>query len=381
MNDHPIRLAMVGGGKGAFIGPVHRMAAELDRSIELVAGCFSRDPETSLATAQSWGINTDRIYADYSTLITKEAARPDGAQLIAIVTPNATHFDISKKALEAGLSVICDKPATATLNEALALEGIVAKTKGLYALTFTYTGYPLVREARQLVASGTIGKIRKVTVDYTQGWLWRAVEKGDSKQADWRTDPAQAGQGGCIGDIGVHAFNLAEYVSGDAVHAVCADLSSMIDGRILDDDCNMLLRFKGGAPGVFQASQVAPGARNDLSLKVWGDKGGIFWCHEQQETLTIVRPDQPVQTYHAGESYLQTAPHAGTNRLPTGHPQGFIEAFANIYSDMAGAVKTGTLPKHVPGIRDGVRSMKFIDAALTSSKAKAWVKIEEKDRT
>lgn len=370
----PVRLAMVGGGPGSFIGPVHRMAAELDRQITLVAGAFSRDAGKSRAAGAAWGIGPDRCHADYRAMIADEAARPDGARLIAIVTPNASHFPIARAALEAGLHVLSDKPATATLAEARALRAVVEQAGGLYGLTFTYTGYPLVRAARDLVARGDIGAVRKIVVEYSQGWLWRAIEhEQGQQQAEWRTDPAQSGQGGCIGDIGVHAFNIAEFVSGEEVTSLCADLSRIVPGRMLDDDCNVLIRTASGAPGVLHASQVATGDRNGLSLRIWGETGGIAWRHDASEQLTLDRPGVPTQVWHAGESYTG----GGALRLPAGHPQGFIEAFANIYRDMADAIRSGQSAPLVPGIAQGVRSMAFVAAAIASSDRKSWVDLRE----
>lgn len=370
----PVRLAMVGGGPGAFIGPVHRMAAELDRKVELVAGAFSRDSGRSRAAGAAWGLDPARCHSDYRALFAAEATRPDGAELVAIVTPNATHFAIASAALEAGFHVLSDKPATATLDEAIALRTLAARAHAHYGLTFTYTGYPLVRRMRELVAQGAIGGVRKVVVDYTQGWLWRPLEaEQDQKQAGWRTDPGQAGLGGCVADIGVHAFNLAEYVAGLSVTDLCADLSSIVPGRTLDDDCNVLLRFANGAPGVLHASQVATGARNGLTLKVWGETGGLIWRHEASEELVLERPGEPTATYHAGEASAGLA----RPRLPAGHPQGFIEAFANIYGDFAAGIRAGVPSPDVPGIAEGVRSMAFIAKALESARAREWRTLTE----
>lgn len=365
----PVRFAMVGGGPGAFIGPVHRMAAELDRRCVMVAGAFSRDADKSLQAGKAWGISPDRVHADWSRLITEEARRPDGAELIVIVTPNATHLPIARDALQAGLHVLSDKPATATLGEALELERLVANARGQYGLTFTYTGYPLVRAARRIVAEGQLGAVRKLVVEYSQGWLAEPIEHDGSTQAEWRADPQQAGQGGCIGDIGVHAFNIAEFISGGEVVELCADLNSIIAGRVLDDDCNMLLRFANGAVGVLHASQVASGDRNGLRIRLWGERGGLDWSHESSEQLIVNRPGRPSETWHAGESYTgATAP-----RLPAGHPQGFIEAFANIYRDFADAIRAGSPSELVPGIREGVRSMIFVDRAIESSSGRRWI--------
>ncbi|RAK50753.1 Gfo/Idh/MocA family protein [Phenylobacterium deserti] len=374
----PVRMAMVGGGPGAFIGPVHRMAAELDARIQLVAGAFSRDTEKCRAAAALWDVAPDRAYADYRDMMRAEAARPDGAQLVAIVTPNHLHLPVAQAALEAGLHVISDKPATATLDEALELRRVVEGSGRLFGLTYTYTGYPMVREAREIVRRGDLGRIRKVVVEYSQGWLSEPIEQaGDNKQAGWRTDPTESGAGGCSGDIGVHAFNIAEFVSGLQVERVCADLSTVVPGRALDDDCNVLLRFQGDVPGVLVASQIAAGDRNGLRLRVYGEKGGLDWSHESPNTLTLNWLSAPTQTLHAGSGYLSDAAVAAT-RLPTGHPEGFIEAFGNIYRDFAEAIATGTRPDTVPGILAGVRGMAFIDRAILSSReGSTWVSLQE----
>ncbi|MDG3444240.1 Gfo/Idh/MocA family protein [Nitrospirillum amazonense] len=373
MSDGVIRMAMVGGGPGSFIGPVHRMAAELDGRIRLVAGAFSRDEGKSKAAARGYGIDPARAYGDYRQMLAAEAARPDGAQFVAIVTPNHVHFPVAKAALEAGFSVLSDKPATATLDEAEDLARVVADTRRLYGLTYTYTGYPLVREARAIVQRGDLGAIRKVVVEYSQGWLAEAVEKTDNAQAAWRADPARSGLGGCIGDIGVHAFNLAEFVSGLAVTRLNADLNSVVPGRRLDDDCNILLRFGEDVPGVLVASQVAAGDRNSLRLRVYGAQGGLDWCHERPDVLTINWLDRPTQTLHAAAPYLGPAGR-GPARLPTGHPEGFIEAFANIYRDFATAIASGggLGGTPVPTIQDGLRGMAFVARAVAANGA-GWV--------
>ncbi|WP_044564472.1 Gfo/Idh/MocA family protein [Azospirillum sp. B4] len=373
MSDNVIRMAMVGGGPGSFIGPVHRMAAELDGRIRLVAGAFSRDEGRSKAAARGYGIDPGRAYGDYRQMMAAEAVRPDGAQFVAIVTPNHLHFPVAKAALESGLHVLSDKPATATLEEAESLARVVADTGRLYGLTYTYTGYPLVREARALVRRGDLGDVRKVVVEYSQGWLSDAVEKTDNAQAAWRADPAQSGLGGCIGDIGVHAFNVAEFVSGLGVTRLNADLNSVVPGRRLDDDCNILLRLGQGVPGVLVASQVAAGDRNGLRLRVYGEKGGLDWCHEQPDVLTLNWLDRPTQVLHAASPYLSPAGR-GPARLPTGHPEGFIEAFANIYRDFAQAIGLGQglSGTAVPTIHDGLRGMAFVARAVAANGA-GWV--------
>lgn len=372
----PLRMAMVGGGPGSFIGPVHRMAAELDGRIRLVAGVFSRDPAKSAQAAAVWGVAPDRVYPDHHAMIAAETAREDGVDLVSVVTPNHLHFDVSAAALKGGLHVISDKPATLNLAEAQDLAGIVAASGKLYGLTYTYTGYPMVREAREIVARGDLGAVRKVVVEYSQGWLSRPLERdGDNKQASWRADPKQSGVGGCIGDIGVHAFNIAEFVTGHRVERLCADVSTVVPGRGLDDDCNVLLRFEGGARGVLIASQISAGARNGLRLSVYGEKGGLTWSHEDPNVLTIDWLDGPSQVLHAGSGYLGPAARAVT-RLPTGHPEGFIEAFANIYRDFADAIE-GRGGGFVPDIQAGVRGMAFVERAVAASRDDAgWVALE-----
>lgn len=367
----PIPLAMVGGGPGAFIGPVHRMAAELDGRLKLVAGAFSSDPAKSAAAGAAWGA---RSYPDWREMIAAEAGRPDGARAVAVVTPNHLHFAVSAAALEAGLHVMSDKPATLNLAEAQALAGTVASSGKVYALTYVYTGYPMVREAREIVRRGDLGRVRKVVAEYPQGWLSRPLEREGSKQAAWRVDPALAGAG-CIGDIGVHAFNLAEFVSGERVARLCADVSTVVEGRALDDDCNVLLRFANGARGVLIASQISAGARNGLRLQVYGEKGGLSWSHERPNELTIDWLEGPSQTLHAAAGYLGPAATAAT-RIPTGHPEGFIEAFANLYRDFADAIGAGRAEADpVPGIGEGVRGMAFVETAVATS-GQGWADLK-----
>src|SRR5690242_10104410 len=294
-----LRLGLVGGGPGSFIGPVHRMAACLDGRFVLAAGAFSRDIAKSRSQAAAWGLAADRAYDGIKAMLAGERQRDDGIQAVAIATPNDSHFAIAKAALEAGLPVICDKPMTATLTEAEVLAPIVAASGRPFALTYTYTGYAMIREARARVADGTIGRVRKIMVDYPQGWLADAIEDRNT-QASWRTDPDRAGQGGAIGDIGVHAFQLAEYVAGLRVEELVADLPRVVPGRRLDDDCNILLRFEGRVPGVLTASQIAAGERNGLRLRIYGEKGGIEWDHDAPGNLTLRWPDARTEILHAG---------------------------------------------------------------------------------
>ncbi|MCR5881077.1 Gfo/Idh/MocA family protein [Phenylobacterium sp. J367] len=372
----PIRLAMVGGGPGAFIGPVHKMAAELDGRLKLVAGAFSRDAARSQAAGDAWGV---RAYADWRQMLAAERGREDGAQAVAVVTPNHLHFEVSAEALKAGFHVMSDKPATLNLAEAQDLAGVVAGAGKVYGLTYVYTGYPMVREAREIVRRGDLGRVRKVVAEYAQGWLSTPLEREGSKQAEWRVDPKLAGAG-CIGDIGVHAFNLAEFISGQRVERLCADVSTVVPGRALDDDCNVLLRFDNDARGVLVASQISAGARNGLRIQVYGEKGGLSWSHERPNELTVDWLEGPSQTLHAAAGYLSPVALAGT-RIPTGHPEGFIEAFGNLYRDFAQAVAEGRPePGLVPGITEGVRGMAFVESAVAASRdGKGWVRLEGAD--
>lgn len=366
---------MVGGGPGSFIGPVHRMAAELDGRIRLVAGAFSRDADKNAQAARAWAVADDRVYGDYRAMIAAEAGRADGAELVAVVTPNHLHFDVAATALKAGLHVMSDKPATLNLSEARMLAGVVAGSGKLYGLTHVYTGYPMVREAREIVRRGDLGAVRKIVAEYPQGWLSRPIERDGDKQAGWRADPAQSGVGGCISDIGVHVFNLAEFVGGARVERLCADVSTLVAGRVLDDDCNILMRFEGGARGVLLASQISAGARNGLKIQVYGERGGLTWSHERHTELTIDWLDAPSQVLHAGSAYLSPSAQAAS-RLPTGHPEGFVEAFANLYRDFAEAIAEGrTSADPVPGIVEGVRGMAFVETAVAAS-GDGWVALQ-----
>lgn len=367
---------MIGGGPGSFIGPIHRKAAALDGHVELVAGAFSRDAAKSREAAEACGLAPERSYPDHHALIAGEACRSDGAEFIAIVTPNHAHFPAARDALEHGFAVLSDKPATATLGEARALRDIVRKTGKLYGLTYTYTGYPMLREARALCLGGALGKLRKIVVEYSQGWLSTALEADGDPQASWRLDPRTAGPGGCIGDIGVHAFNIAEFVSGRRVTALCADLGSVVPGRVLDDDCNILLHFDDEVRGVLVASQIAAGDRNGLRLRIYGEKGGVDWSHETPNLLTLNRLDGPTEVRHAGAPYLGEASRHST-RTPAGHPEGFIEAFANLYVDFASALRSGALDAGlVPSVDEGLRGLAFVACAVESSQRRGWLSLQ-----
>lgn len=362
-------MALIGGGPGSFIGPVHRIAAEMDREIELVAGAFSSNAERSRDAGDSYRIDPTRAYPDIATLLSQEALRDDGIDFVAITTPNHMHLPMAKAALQAGIAVICDKPATTTLAEAHELAAAIDQSGKPFGLTYTYSGYPLVREARARIAQGALGNIRKIIVEYPQGWLAKA-ETG--KQAEWRADPARSGVGGCIADIGVHAFQLAEFVTGLRVTRLLADLGTVVPGRMVDDDCQILLRFSNGARGCLLASQIALGERNGLSLRVYGDKASLRWQQEQPNMLWLFHDNGRSEIVQAGDPGLGADAMAGT-RVPGGHPEGYLEAFANLYRDFAGLVR-GEQGSLIPGIEDGIRSMAFIETAFTASADEAgWV--------
>jgi len=376
---------MIGGGQGAFIGGVHRMAAALDGQIELVAGVFSRDWDNTQATGRSLYLHPSRLYRSSDEMAAAEAGRPDSDRIdfVSIVTPNHAHFEAAKAFLEAGIHVVCDKPLALTLEQAEDLARIVDRTGRVFALTHNYTGYPLVRHARHLFQSGQMGTVRKVIVEYLQDWLMEPLEKQGSKQAEWRTNPAESGIGGAIGDIGTHALNLVEYVTGDRVTSVCADLTTFLPERTLDEDVNALLRFRNGGKGVLTVSQIATGEENALRLRVYASKGAILWSQENPNYMELYRHGEPRETLSRGRSeYL--APHAmAATRTPWGHPEGYLEAFANIYGGALDAIRRhveGTpLPQSeydFPTVHDGVRGMRFIYASVESARqGGAWVPI------
>ncbi|MEZ0390052.1 MAG: Gfo/Idh/MocA family protein [Verrucomicrobium sp.] len=380
-----IRYGMVGGGRGAFIGGVHRIAANIDGQIELVCGAFSSDPQKSKDSGADFFLPADRCYGSFEEMIAKEAALPEGERMdfVSIVTPNHMHFPPAKAALEAGFHVLSDKPATLTLDEAKALAEIVKKSGQLYGLTHNYTGYPLVKQAREMVHEGKLGKIRKVVVEYPQGWLATRVEASGSKQAEWRTDPKRSGAAGCIGDIGTHAENLAEYVTGLKIKELAADITTFVEGRALDDDGNVLLRFDNGAKGILHASQISVGEENNLNIRVYGEKGGLEWHQKEPNTLLVKWMDQPMQVYRTANGYLGKAALAA-GRTPPSHPEGYLEAFANIYRNFAAHIRAGlegTTPDPLvldyPKIEDGVRGMAFIEAVVASSQNNAaWTSLD-----
>ena len=372
---------MVGGGPGAFIGNVHRMAAALDGQIELVCGAFSSHATRSAEAGRQLFLPADRVYPDYETMIQTEKQLPVGQRMdfISIVTPNHLHFAPAKLALENGFDVVCDKPITFSTSEAVELVQLVNKTGRLFCLTHNYTGYPMVRQARAMVHSGVLGTVRKVVVEYPQGWLASRIEATGQKQAGWRTDPAQAGKAGCMGDIGTHAENLAEYITGLQIESVAADLTTFVEGRKLDDDGSVLLRFAGGAKGVLLASQISVGEENNLKIRVYGEKAGIEWNQTEPNTLLVKQADRPVEVYRTGGNGLSPEAMLAT-RLPAGHPEGYLEAFANLYKNFALACRkkaAGENPNiDFPTVEDGLRGMKFIDAVVASSfQNAAWVSV------
>jgi predicted dehydrogenase len=382
-----IRYGMVGGGRGAFIGAVHRIAAAIDQQIELVCGAFSSDPERSRASGGDLFLPPSRCYGTFEEMIKSESRLPASQRMdfVAIVTPNHMHFPPAKMALEYGFHVLSDKPATLNLAEAKKLAALVKQTGQLYGLTHNYTGYPLVKEARDMIRAGKLGKIRKVVVEYPQGWLATRLEASGQKQAAWRTDPKRSGAAGSIGDIGTHAENLAEYVSGLQIAELAADITSFVKGRKLDDDGNVLLRFKGGAKGVLHCSQISVGEENNLNIRVYGEVGGIEWHQRYPNTMNVKWLDQPQQIYRTGLGYLGANAKAAT-RTPPAHPEGYLEAFANIYKNFANHIRARVegrkLTKNDPAfdypkIQDGVRGMAFIEAVVKSSKKNAaWTKLD-----
>lgn len=378
-------MGMVGGGLDAFIGAVHRRAANLDGEIELVCGAFSSSPEKSKAAGEALCLNPHRVYGSFEEMIKKEKNLPGDQRMdfVSIVTPNHLHYAPAKMALENGFHVICDKPLAFSLAEAKSLKKIVDKTGLVFALTHTYTGYPLVKEARNMVATGEIGKVRKVYVEYPQGWLSTFLEGTGSKQAGWRTDPSKSGAGGAIGDIGTHAANLAEYITGSNITEICALLNIVVKGRKLDDDSSMLLKFDNGATGVLLATQVAAGDENNLNIRVYGEKGGLEWRQEEPNTLVVKWLDKPKEIVRAGWGYLSEQAKKNT-RTPSGHPEGYLEAFANLYMAFANAVRDYKPGKKIdpakydfPDVEDGVRGMAFVDTVIKSAKSnQKWTKLK-----
>jgi predicted dehydrogenase len=382
VRNRRLRLGMVGGGRGAFIGGVHRIAARLDDHYELVAGALASDPVRAKESGADLRLDPSRAYESWQKMVEGEKARPDRIDAVAIVTPNHVHHAPAKAFLEAGFHVICDKPLTTTLEDALDLVQVVKKSGLVFGLTHNYTGYPMVRHARELVAAGELGKIRVIQAEYPQDWLAKRLEETGQKQAEWRTDPERSGPAGCLGDIGTHAFNLAEFISGVRATEVAADLSTFVSGRKLDDNCHLMLRFDGGARGMLWSSQVATGHENGLRVRVYGEKAGILWQQENPNYLTFTPLGEAPRTItRGGAAAGKAAGHA--TRIPAGHPEGYLEGFAQIYSDLAEQIRARIEKRDansacllVPGVEEGLRGVRFIGAAVESSKKNAsWTKI------
>ncbi|MFT4095050.1 MAG: Gfo/Idh/MocA family oxidoreductase [Niabella sp.] len=375
-----LRAGMIGGGKGAFIGAVHRIGLNMDGLIELSCGALSQNPETAKESGRALFLPEHRIYTSYKELFEKESRLPEDQRIhfVSVVTPNFAHFEPAMLALDHGFHVVIDKPMTLTLDEAKQLKQKVDETGLLLALTHTYASYPMVKQAKKMVADGVLGSIRKIYVEYPQGWLSQLSEKEGNKQASWRTDPAKSGKAGCMGDIGTHAAHLAEYISGQKITQLCASLNIVVPGRQLDDDGAMLLRFDKGATGVLIASQVAAGEENDLKIRMYGEKGGLEWHQQEPNTLILKWADAPAQIYRTGNGYLSDIAKFNT-RTPGGHPEGYLEAFANIYRNFALALVAkmkGEQPDPLidfPTVDDGVRGMAFIENVVAASASdKKW---------
>jgi predicted dehydrogenase len=377
-------MGMVGGGRGAFIGGVHRMAAAIDGQIDLVCGAFSSSAEKSKLSGQDLYIDPSRAYASFEEMIKTEAALPEDVRmdLVSIVTPNHMHFAPAKMAIEHGFHVVCDKPLSFDLDQAYELQKIVHQSDRIFALTHNYTGYPMVRQARAMIKHGEFGEIRKVVVEYPQGWLSTLLESSDQKQAAWRTDPKRSGIAGAMGDIGTHAENLAEYITGLEIEELCADISTLVEGRMLDDDGSVLLRYNNGARGILFASQICAGEENNLRIRVYGEKGGLEWAQMQPNSLIVRWLDQPMQVLRTGVGDLYPEAQAAA-RIPAGHPEGYLEAFANIYKNVALCIQARLAGKNIdpiyedfPGVDDGVRGMEFIYKVIESGKSDAkWLKM------
>ena len=372
MLNRKLRMGMVGGGSDAFIGAIHRLAAFMDNQIELVCGCFSINPEISVASGKLYYLPDNRVYKTYQEMFASEAQLPEGERMdfVTIVTPNFAHFGPAMMALENGFNVVVDKPITFTLDEALQLKAKLEQTGLLLALTHTYSGYPAVKQAQQMVKEGQLGKIRKVYVEYPQGWLSSKLEDAGNAQASWRTDPKRSGKAGAMGDIGTHAHHLAEYITGLKTTELCAELNVFVPGRLLDDDGAVLLRFDNGAKGVLMASQICAGEENALKIRVYGEKGGLEWAQHEPNTLIAKWASRPTEIYRVGTGFMGAAAMANT-RTPGGHPEGYLEAFANIYRNFSFTLRAkmnGEQPKaewlDFPGVEDGIRGMQFIDAVV-----------------
>lgn len=382
-----LKFGLIGGGPGSFIGAIHLNGALMDGMLELVAGVFSSNPEKSKQRGEELMLDPNRVYESYDDMYAKELLLPEDERIdiVVITTPNHVHFDPTVKALKSGFHVVLDKPLTLNYTEAQQLYQVVNASDRRFMLTHTYSGYPMIKQAKQMIAEGKIGKVRKVYVEYPQGWLYKFLESEENKQAAWRTDPSKNGLAGCMGDIGTHAFHLAEYVSGEKVVKLCADLYTKVEGRPLDDDGVVLMRFENGASGVLMASQTDTGQENNLKIRIYGDKGGIEWEQEDNNSLLVRWPDTPSQIYRAGSEYLGTAANENT-RTPAGHPEGYIEAFANLYRNFARCIyadRKGEKPKveweDYPNVEDGLRGMAFIEHIIANNESnEKWTVLEVK---
>ena len=388
MTGRKLRMGMIGGGGNAMIGPIHLRAALMENDIELVCGCFSRNYQTSLTTGQAWHVPEERIYHDYKEMLEKEAALPKGERMdfVAIVTPNKVHYEQAALALDLGFDVVLDKPMTFSLEEALKLQEKVEKTGLTLALTHTYSAYPAVKEMKTRIAEGQLGKLRRVYVEYTQGWLSRRIELEGGNNAGWRTDPNQSGKGGCVGDIGTHAWHLSEYITGEKVVELCAELNTFVEGRPIDDDAAAFLHYTNGVKGVLHATQIATGEENRIVIRVYGEKGGFEWHQMEPNTLIARWADRPAEIIRTGNGYMGDLAKWNT-RTPGGHPEGYIEAFANIYRNFtktlqAKAAGETPLPEYLdfPNVYEGVRGLQFIETMVASgyNKDGKWVKWIEK---
>jgi len=386
--DRNLRMGMVGGGPGAFIGEVHRKASRMDGGVDLVAGAFHIIPRKSKQMGRELNLDRKRAYNDYQEMIEKELKLPEDERIdfVAITTPNNWHFPIARDFLQAGFHVMCEKPMTMDLKEAKQLQQIVRKNRKVFGLLHNYTGYPMVKLARDMVRQGDLGKIMKIVVQYPQGWLVRPIERSGQQQAAWRTDPKQSGAAGCMGDIGTHAENLAEYITGLKIKEICADLSTFIKGRRLDDDGNCLLRFNNGAKGILHASQISIGQENNLTIWIYGEDGALEWHQEHPNYLYEYRIDQPMKTWSRGNEYVGARSEAAARatRIPSGHPEAFLEAFANIYRNFTDTVRARILRRKpteleldFPNVNDGVRGMAFIETVVAAGKSnKKWLKMK-----
>lgn len=382
-----LRMAMVGGGPGAFIGEVHRKAARMDGRIEIVAGAFDIDPAKSKQMGKELNLDPSRVYNDYKEMLAKETALPEDERIdfVAITTPNNWHFPIAKASLEAGFNVMCEKPMTMTVAEAVELEKIVKESGKTFGLMHTYSGYPMVKLAKDLIKQGAIGKVRKVVVRYVQGWLAKAIEKDGQMQASWRTDPKQSGAAGCVGDIGTHAANLAEYVTGSKITDICADMTSFVEGRLLDDDGNCLLKMENGIKGVLYCSQISVGEENGLRIWIYGTEGGLEWYQEHPNQLTVKPIDKPAEIWSRGNDYVSQKSEAAArnSRIPAGHPEGYLESFANHYVNFADTIlakEAGQTPDELmldfPDVKDGVDGMNFIEKFVENAHSdQKWTKL------